>query len=243
MARMRSNKSIAERLLDSRIIYLTGEVNDDMATNITAELLYLYSKDKTKDITIYINSPGGSISAGYAIRDVMNFIDCDIKTICLGMAASMGAFLLASGTKGKRYILPNADVMIHQPLGGTGQAQATDIMIVADRINYLKTKMIDQFVEMTGQPREKIAADVERDHYLTAEQAKEYGLVDHVIASIKDCESATGSKLGTLSDDDYVNILNGEDDDEYDTVPLIDQPLEDDDADDDEDDDSTPEEI
>ena len=213
-SRTGNGRTISEKLLDSRIIYLMEEVTDDLAANITAALLYLYSKDKTKDITIYINSPGGSISAGYAIRDVMNFIDCDIKTVCIGMAASMGAFLLASGTKGKRYILPNADVMIHQPLGGTGQAQATDITIAAQRINYLKDKMIDQMVEMTGQDRERVAMDVERDHWLTAEQAKEYGIVDHVVASIADCESKTGNKLGAMTDDDYTSIINGDDDED-----------------------------
>lgn len=232
-------KSITERLIDSRIIYITGEIDDRLAQEVTSILLYLYAEDRSKDITIYINSPGGSITSGYAIRDVMNFIDCDIKTICIGLAASMGSFLLASGTKGKRYILPNADVMIHQPLGGTGQAQATDITIAAKRINYLKDKMIEQYHEMTGTDKEIIANDVERDHWLTAEEAKEYGIVDHVISSIADCSDGKEIKSGDLSDDDYDLILNGgktdvdADDDENDEPSILDTPIGDDDDEDD----------
>jgi len=205
-------KSISERMLDSRIIYLDGEINDDLATNITAALLYLNAENRKKDITMYINSPGGSISSGYAIRDVMNFIDCDVKTICIGMAASMASFLLASGTKGKRYILPDAEVMIHQPLGGT-QGQASDIIIHAEHIKMLRDKMVRQYSEMTGQEQSKILADIDRDHYLSSQEAKEYGLVDHVIASIADCGTSDIAR-GKLSDDDYDSILEDDEDED-----------------------------
>jgi len=175
---------IFSRLLNDRVIILSDEVNDTTASLIVAQLIYLEAQDPDKDICMYINSPGGSISAGMAIYDTMQFIKPDIQTICVGMAASMGAFLLAAGTKGKRYALPNSEIMIHQPLGGT-QGQATDIKIHAEHIIRIREKMNTMLAEMTGQPLEKIIADTERDNFLTAQQACEYGLVDKIMESRK----------------------------------------------------------
>ncbi|MBE5947608.1 MAG: ATP-dependent Clp endopeptidase proteolytic subunit ClpP [Lachnospiraceae bacterium] len=173
---------IYSRLLKERIIFLGEEVNDVTASLIVAQLLFLEAEDPGKDIHLYINSPGGSVSAGLAIYDTMNYVKCDVSTICLGMAASMGAFLLAGGAKGKRFALPNADIMIHQPSGGA-KGQATDIKIVADKILSTKQKLNEILAANTGQPLEKIAVDTERDYYMSAEEAKEYGIIDNVIAS------------------------------------------------------------
>ncbi len=171
---------IYSRLLKDRIIILSEEVNDVTASLITAQLLFLESEDPGKDISLYINSPGGSVSAGMAIYDTMQFVKCDVSTICLGMAASMGAFLLAGGTKGKRLILPNAKVMIHQPSGGA-QGQATDVRIVAEEIDRTKKTLNRILAENTGKSFEEISRDTERDYYMTAEEAVAYGLVDKVI--------------------------------------------------------------
>ena len=171
---------IYSRLLNDRIIMLTEEVNNVTASLIVAQLLYLEGQDSSKDISLYINSPGGSVTDGMAIYDTMQYIKCDVSTICMGMAASMGAFLLAAGTKGKRFALPNSDIMIHQPSGGA-QGQATDIMIHADRIIQTKKKLNMILAEKTGQPLEVIARDTERDNFMTAQQALEYGLIDKVI--------------------------------------------------------------
>ena len=171
---------IFSRLLKDRIIFLDEEVNDVSAGLVVAQLLFLESEDPTKDINLYINSPGGSVTAGLAIYDTMQFIKCDVSTICLGMACSMGAFLLAGGAKGKRYILPNAEVMIHQPSGGA-QGQATDIMIVADRIQKTKDQLNRILAANTGKPLDVIAADTERDNYMDPEEAVAYGIVDKVI--------------------------------------------------------------
>lgn len=173
---------IYSRLLKERIIFLGEEVNDVTASLIVAQLLFLEAEDPGKDIHLYINSPGGSVSAGLAIYDTMHYVKCDVSTICLGMAASMGAFLLAGGAKGKRFALPNADIMIHQPSGGA-KGQATDIKIVADKILSTKQKLNEILAANTGQPLEKIAVDTERDYYMSAEEAKEYGIIDSVIAS------------------------------------------------------------
>ena len=178
---------IFSRLLNDRIIVLSEDVNDTSASLVVAQLLYLEGQDPDKDISLYINSPGGSISAGMAIHDTMQYIKCDVSTICMGMAASMGAFLLASGTKGKRFALPNAEIMIHQPLiaGGQGgglSGQATDIKIHADHLVRTRTKMNRLLSEYTGQPLDVITRDTERDNYMTALEAKEYGLIDEVIA-------------------------------------------------------------
>ncbi len=170
---------IYSRLLNDRIIFLGEEINDVTASLVVAQLLYLEAQDPEKDISLYINSPGGSISSGMAIYDTMNFIKCDVSTICIGMAASMGAFLLAAGTKGKRIALPNSEIMIHQPLGGM-QGQASDIKIHADHILKIKDKMNRLLSEMTGQPLEKVKADTDRDNFLSAEEALEYGLIDKV---------------------------------------------------------------
>ena len=170
---------IYSRLLKDRIIFLGEEVNDVSANLIVAQLLFLESEDPAKDIRLYINSPGGSVSAGWAIYDTMQYIKCDVSTVCIGMAASMGAFLLAGGTKGKRFGLPNSEIMIHQPSGGA-QGQASDIKIVADRIQDTKRKLNEYLAKNTGQPLEVIKRDTERDHYMSAEQAKEYGLIDQV---------------------------------------------------------------
>ena len=167
-------------LLKDRIIFLDGEVNSDTASLVVAQLLFLESEDPDKDINLYINSPGGIITAGMAIYDTMQYVKPDVSTICVGMAASMGAFLLAAGAKGKRYALPNAEIMIHQPLGGA-QGQATDIKIQADHIIRIKEKLNRILAEKTGQPLEKIAADTERDNYMTAEEAAAYGLIDKVV--------------------------------------------------------------
>lgn len=171
---------IYSRLLKERIIFLGEEVNEATASVIVAELLFLESEDPGKDIHLYINSPGGSVTAGMAIYDTMQYIKCDVSTICIGMAASMGAFLLAGGAKGKRYALPNAEIMIHQPSGGA-QGQATDIKIVADRIIETRKKLNELLAANTGQPLSVIEADTERDHYMSAEEAKAYGLIDDVI--------------------------------------------------------------
>lgn len=173
---------IYSRLLKDRIIFLGEEVNDVSANLIVAQLLFLESEDPNKDISLYINSPGGSVSAGLAIYDTMQYVKCDVSTICMGMAASMGAFLLAGGAKGKRYALPNAEVMIHQPSGGA-QGQATDIKIVAEKILQTKKKLNEMLAANTGQPLEVIEADTERDHWMTAEEAKAYGLIDEVVVS------------------------------------------------------------
>lgn len=167
------------RLLEDRIIFLTGAIDDATANLVVGQLLYLETKDPSKDISLYINSPGGSVTAGMAIFDTMNYIKCDVSTICVGMAASMGAFLLAAGTKGKRICLPNSEVMIHQPLGGV-QGQASDIKIVADYILKTREKLNRFLAEATGRSIEEIARDTDRDNYMSAEEAKEYGLVDMV---------------------------------------------------------------
>ena len=171
---------IFSRLLNDRIIMLCDEVNDATASLVVAQLLYLEGQDSDKDISLYINSPGGSVTAGLAIYDTMKYIKCDVSTICMGMAASMGAFLLSAGTKGKRLALPNSTIMIHQPSGGA-QGQATEIEIVAEHILHTKEKLNRILAENTGQPYEKIVQDTERDNYMTAEQAKAYGLIDAVV--------------------------------------------------------------
>ena len=173
---------IYSRLLKDRIIFLGEEVNDVTASLVVAQLLFLEAEDPNKDISLYINSPGGSVTAGMAIYDTMNYIKCDVSTICLGRAASMGAFLLSGGTKGKRYALPNAEVMIHQPSGGA-RGQATEIQIVAENILRTKKKLNEILAANTGQPYDVIVRDTERDNYMTAEQAKEYGLIDCVITN------------------------------------------------------------
>ena len=171
---------IYSRLLKDRIIFLGEEVTDVSANLIVSQLLFLESEDPGKDIQMYINSPGGSVSAGMAIYDTMQFIKCDVSTICMGMAASMGAFLLAGGTPGKRLALPHSTIMIHQPSGGA-QGQATEIQIVADRIQYTRRMLNELLAANTHQPLEKIAADTERDYYMSAEEAKNYGLIDAVV--------------------------------------------------------------
>ena len=171
---------IYSRLLKERIIFLSEEVNDVTASLVVAQLLFLESEDPNKDIHFYINSPGGSVTAGMAIYDTMNYIKCDVSTMCIGMAASMGAFLLAGGTKGKRLALPNAEVMIHQPSGGA-QGQATEIQIVAEKILQTKKKLNEILAANTGQPLEVNERDTVRDHYMTAEEAMKYGLIDRVI--------------------------------------------------------------
>lgn len=173
---------IYSRLLKDRIIFLGEEVTDVSASLVVAQLLFLESEDPNKDISLYINSPGGSVSAGLAIYDTMNYIKCDVSTICIGMAASMGAFLLAGGANGKRMALPNADVMIHQPSGGA-QGQATEIKIVAEKILKTRKKLNEILAANTGQPLEVIERDTERDNYMTAEEAMAYGLIDKVITS------------------------------------------------------------
>ena len=173
---------IYSRLLKDRIIFLGEEVNEVTAGLVVAQLLFLEAEDPDKDIQLYINSPGGSVTAGWAIYDTMQYIKCDVSTICIGMAASMGAFLLAGGAKGKRYALPNAEIMIHQPLGGA-QGQATEIEIAAKHILQTKERLNKILAANTGQPLEVVAADTERDNWKTAEEAKEYGLIDCVITS------------------------------------------------------------
>lgn len=173
---------IFSRLLNDRIVFLSEEVNDTTASLVVAQLLYLEAQDSEKDISFYINSPGGSITAGMAIYDTMKYIKCDVSTICIGMAASMGAFLLSAGTKGKRFALPNSEIMIHQPLGGT-QGQATDIQIHAERIIKMKKKLNQMLADATGKPLKTIERDTERDNFMSAEEACEYGLIDKVITS------------------------------------------------------------
>ncbi|KYD08026.1 MAG: ATP-dependent Clp endopeptidase proteolytic subunit ClpP [Caldibacillus debilis] len=172
---------IYSRLLKDRIIMLGGPIDDQVANSIVAQLLFLDAENPEKDISLYINSPGGSITAGMAIYDTMQFVKADVQTICIGMAASMGAFLLAAGTKGKRYALPNSEVMIHQPLGGA-QGQATEIEIAARRILFLRDKINKLLSEHTGQPLEVIQKDTDRDKFMTAQEAKDYGLIDHIIS-------------------------------------------------------------
>ena len=172
---------IFSRLLNDRIIMLSDEVNDVTASLVVAQLLYLEGQDPDKDISLYINSPGGSITAGMAIYDTMQYIKCDVSTICVGLAASMGSFLLAAGTKGKRMALPNSEIMIHQPLGGT-QGQASDIKIQADHILYIRNRMNHMLSEMTGQPLDVIERDTDRDNWMNADDAVRYGLIDKVVA-------------------------------------------------------------
>ena len=175
---------IYSRLLEDRIIFLTGEINDAVANNVVAQLIYLEGKNPDKDICLYINSPGGSVSAGMAIYDTMNYIRCDVSTVCIGLAASMGAFLLSSGTKGKRFALPNAEIMIHQPLIGGGlSGQATDIQIHTNHLMRTKEKMNRILAQNTGKTYEEVQRDTERDNFMYAEEAKEYGLVDKVIVT------------------------------------------------------------
>lgn len=171
---------IYSRLLEDRIIFITGEINDAVANSVVAQLIYLEGKNPDKDICIYINSPGGSVTSGMAIYDTMQYIKCDVSTICLGMAASMAAFLLSAGTKGKRYCLKNSEVMIHQPMGGA-QGQASDILISARHIEKIKKNMIDILSANTGQSGDKVERDVDRDYFMSAFDAKEYGLIDDVI--------------------------------------------------------------
>ena len=173
---------IYSRLLKDRIIFLGEEVNDVTASLVVAQLLFLESEDPGKDIHLYINSPGGSVSAGWAIYDTMHYVKCDVSTICMGMAASMGAFLLAGGAKGKRFALPNAEIMIHQPSGGA-QGQATEIQIVADHIAKTKRTLNEILAANTGQPLEVVEKDTDRDNYMSAEEAKAYGLIDNVITN------------------------------------------------------------
>ncbi|MCR4674131.1 MAG: ATP-dependent Clp endopeptidase proteolytic subunit ClpP [Lachnospiraceae bacterium] len=176
---------IYSRLLKDRIIFLGEEVNETTASLTVAQLLFLESEDPNKDIHLYINSPGGMVTAGYAIYDTMQYIKCDVSTICVGLAASMGAFLLAGGAKGKRLALPNAEIMIHQPSGGA-KGQATEIEIVAENILKTKQHLNEILAANTGQPIEKVAADTERDHYMSAQEALEYGLIDKIIESRND---------------------------------------------------------
>ena len=173
---------IYSRLLEDRVVFLNGEVNSQTANLVIAQLIFLEAKDPGKDISLYINSPGGSVTDGFAIFDTMNYIKCDVSTICVGMAASMGAFLLAAGAKGKRYALPNSEVMIHQPLGGA-RGQATDIQIQAEHILKLKKRLTKILASNCGQDEKKVAADCERDYYMSASEAKEYGLIDKVFTT------------------------------------------------------------
>ena len=170
---------IYSRLLEDRIIFITGEINDGIANTVVAQLIYLEGKDPSKEIYLYINSPGGSVTSGLAIFDTMNYIKCDVSTICIGMAASMAAFLLASGTKGKRFALPNSEIMIHQPLGGA-QGQASDIAIQAEHIIKIKKKMNKILAQNTGKSIEEVEKDTDRDNYLSAEEALKYGLIDKI---------------------------------------------------------------
>ncbi len=175
---------IYSRLLEDRIVFLTGEINDATANVVIAQLIYLEGKNPDKDIYLYINSPGGSVSAGIAIYDTMNYLKCDVSTICIGLAASMGAFLLSSGTKGKRFALPNSEIMIHQPLGGA-QGQASDIEIQAKHIQKTKQMLNKILSENTGKSLEIIEKDTDRDNYMTAEEAKKYGLIDNIFVTRK----------------------------------------------------------
>ncbi len=175
---------IYSRLLEDRIVFLNGEIDNNVANIIVAQLIYLEGKNPNKDIFLYINSPGGSVSAGMAIYDTMKYIKCDVSTICIGLAASMGAFLLAGGTKGKRFALPNSEIMIHQPLGGA-QGQASDIQIQANHIQKIKNNINRILSENTGKPIEIIEKDTDRDNYMSAEEAKEYGVIDEIFVSRK----------------------------------------------------------
>ena len=175
---------IYSRLLEDRIVFISGEIDDATANTVVAQLIYLEAKNPEKDICVYINSPGGSVTAGMAIYDTMRYVKCPVSTICVGLAASMGAFLLAAGTKGKRFALPNSEIMIHQPLGGA-KGQASDIEITAKHIIRTKKKMIEMLSKNTGQPIKKVEKDVDRDYYMTAEEAVKYGLVDKVITRDK----------------------------------------------------------
>ncbi len=172
---------IFSRLLNDRIVFLSDEVNNTTASLVVAQMLFLEAQDPDKDISFYINSPGGSVTAGMAIYDTMNFIKCDVSTICIGMAASMGAFLLSAGTKGKRFALPNSEIMIHQPLGGA-QGQASDIQIQAEQILKIKKKLNQILADNTGKPLKTIERDTDRDNYMSAEEALEYGLIDKILA-------------------------------------------------------------
>jgi len=191
-ARGERSYDIFSRLLKERIIFLNGQVDDHISNLVVAQLLFLESEAPDKDIYLYINSPGGLVTAGMAIYDTMQYIRCDVSTLCIGQAASMGAHLLAAGAKGKRFSLPNARIMIHQPLGGF-QGQATDIEIHAREILSLKQRLNEMMAEHTGQPLEKLSDDVERDYFLTAQQAKDYGLVDDVLSSRAELGAAGGS--------------------------------------------------
>ena len=173
---------IYSRLLEDRVVFLSGEINDDVANLVVAQLIYLESKDPTKDICLYINSPGGSVSAGLAIYDTMNYIRCDVSTICIGLAASMGAFLLSSGTKGKRFALPNSEIMIHQVLGGA-QGQATDVEIQTKQLLKIKQKLNRLLAENVGRDISEVERDTERDNYLSASEAKAYGIIDDVFTT------------------------------------------------------------
>ena len=175
---------IYSRLLKDRVVFLGSQIDDHVANLVIAQLLFLEAEDPDKDVSLYINSPGGVITAGMAIYDTMQYIRCDVSTICVGMAASMGAFLLAAGAKGKRFALPNSEIMIHQPIGGM-QGQATDIEIHARHILRMKDQLTDILAERTGQPRERVAADTERDNFMTADEAKGYGLIDEVVDTRK----------------------------------------------------------
>ncbi len=184
-ARSERTYDLYSRLLEDRIIFLTGQIDFQTASSVVAQLLYLETKDPTKDIFLYINSPGGSVTDGMAIYDTMNFIKCDVSTICVGFAASMGAFLLSSGTKGKRFALPNSEIMIHQPSGGVS-GQASEIAIVAEHILKTREKMNKILAGNTSQPIEKVAKDVDRDYYMDAEAAKDYGIIDGVYKTRKE---------------------------------------------------------
>ncbi len=175
---------IYSRLLQDRIVILSNEVNDDIASLIVSQLLFLESQDSTKDISLYINSPGGSVTAGFAIYDTMNYIKCDVSTICMGMAASMGAFLLAGGAKGKRFALPNSSIMIHQPSGGA-RGQETEIRIVAEEILKTRKRLNQILADNTGKSLDQVEIDTERDNYMTAEEARDYGLIDEIISNRK----------------------------------------------------------
>ena len=175
---------IYSRLLEDRVVFLSGEVTDDLANLVVAQLIYLESKDPTKDISLYINSPGGSVTAGLAIYDTMKYIRCDVSTICIGMAASMGAFLLSSGAKGKRYALPNSEIMIHQVLGGS-HGQASDVEIQTKQLLKMKVKLNKLLAENVGKSVEEVERDTDRDNYLSAEEAKKYGIVDEVFYTRK----------------------------------------------------------
>ena len=175
---------IYSRLLKDRVVFLGSQIDDHVANLVIAQLLFLEAEDPDKDVSLYINSPGGVITAGMAIYDTMQYIRCDVSTICVGMAASMGAFLLAAGAKGKRFALPNSEIMIHQPIGGM-QGQATDIEIHARHILRMKDQLTNILAERTGQPRERVAADTERDNFMTAIEAKDYGLIDEVVDTRK----------------------------------------------------------